>query len=354
MSDDKQKSEGDGLYQSKRHKCANGMIDGERQELLNNDFTRVPNIIFQMQKVLKNGSVYACFQFIWCKTGGWDRNEDTIAYSQFANDKRYGTGLSLKTIRRSVEKLADLGVITMSPGFNNMHEFSLNISRIKELVGEQGWSNRPLLENESMVNLSQSMVNLSKGVVNLSSEHGQSDHHIRTTTQELLHKNTNNSDEVENGKPKKVDVLTEQALSLVDYWNNNHGKNKSADVKPSVWLDKVKARLKKFSSDEIKLAMLSVIQSSWHQKNGQVLIKNAISSDQRCDEAISRYHQSNPISYQGNNNANNQTANSQHQQFDTSTTAGYAAKLDADAERYYAEQSAIAQQAADGSFEGTF
>lgn len=58
--------------------------------------------------------------------------------------------------------------------------------------------------------------------------------------------------------------------------------------------------------------------------------------------------------FQGNTNANTQPANNQHQQYDTSTTAGYAAKLDADAERYYAEQAARAQQSANGSTENAF
>ncbi|MGY8856224.1 MAG: helix-turn-helix domain-containing protein [Pseudomonadales bacterium] len=57
---------------------------------------------------------------------------------------------------------------------------------------------------------------------------------------------------------------------------------------------------------------------------------------------------------QGATNANTQPSNRQHQQFDTNTTAGYAAKLDADADAYYAEQAAIAQQAAYGSTENAF
>ena len=56
---------------------------------------------------------------------------------------------------------------------------------------------------------------------------------------------------------------------------------------------------------------------------------------------------------QGNTNANSHSANHSNQQFDTSTTAGYAAKLDADAERYYAEQ-ARAQQSINGSTENAF
>ena len=46
-----------------------------------------------------------------------------------------------------------------------------------------------------------------------------------------------------------------------------------------------------------------------------------------------------PINQQVNNNANHQSANSQpSQQYDTSTTAGYAAKLDADAAAYFASR----------------
>lgn len=197
------------------------MTDDERQELLMSDFVQVPNLILQMQRVLKNGNTYACLQFIWCKTGGWGRNEDTIAYSQFINDKRYGTGLGEKTIRRSVEKLADLGVITMSPSFNNMHEFTLNIEKIRELVGDEAWSKRPPLEDASMVNLTVSPVILTERVVNLSDKHGQSDHHTRTTTQEPLHKNITQEEKPKKQKPK-FDPLTYPIPSFIkqENWND--------------------------------------------------------------------------------------------------------------------------------------
>lgn len=59
--------------------------------------------------------------------------------------------------------------------------------------------------------------------------------------------------------------------------------------------------------------------------------------------------------YQGNTDAHSQPANhSNQQQFDTSTTSGYAAQLDADADAYYAEQAAIAEQTAYGSPESAF
>ena len=266
------------------------MTDDEKQELLMNDFVRVPNIILQMQRVLKNGNTYACLQFIWAKTGGWGRNEDTIAYSQFANDKRYGTGLSIKTIQRSVEKLADLGVITITPSFNNMHEFTLNIPKIKELVGHQAKSNSPSLEDTSQVNLSVSQVNLSASQDYLSDKPSQIDLHTRTTTQEPLHKNSTQDSE---SKPKKkTDPKTKIANELIDFWNDNHGKGVAANVKKEVWIDTVKTRLKTFSEDEIRTAMLSIINSNWHQQNKQVLIKNAIDSNKRCEQAISKANQS--------------------------------------------------------------
>ena len=61
---------------------------------------------------------------------------------------------------------------------------------------------------------------------------------------------------------------------------------------------------------------------------------------------ISKDNQNNFSSNQGFNHANHQPSN-QPQQFDTSTTFGYASKLTADAQAYYAQQAA--QQRIDGS-----
>lgn len=119
---------------------------------------------------------------------------------------------------------------------------------------------------------------------------------------------TNNKEAETEIKKCAENSFKKQAEELVDFWNDNHGKPKSANIKPSVWIDTLKTRLKKFSVEEIQIAMLGVIQSNWHRENGQVLIKNAISSDKRCDDSISRYYQLNEKN-QGNNYANNQSAN---------------------------------------------
>ena len=98
--------------------------------------------------------------------------------------------------------------------------------------------------------------------------------------------------ETESDKPRKDDSLTKTANSLVDYWNDNHGKGANANVKHAVWIDTVKTRLKTFTEEEIRTAMQSVINSNWHQQKNQVLIKNAIDSNKRCGEAISKFNQS--------------------------------------------------------------
>ena len=102
-----------------------------------------------------------------------------------------------------------------------------------------------------------------------------------------------------------------EADLLVEFWNDNRPANSAVKVK--VWSKIIKARLKTFTADEIKTAMLSVINSQWHQQNNQVLIKNAIDSDKRCAEAIEKSSQPQQTNYQGNNHASHQSANHSNQ-----------------------------------------
>ena len=132
-----------------------------------------------------------------------------------------------------------------------------------------------------------------------------------TNNQELL---TINNTESEVSKNDSDD--------LVEFWNENRPSN--AQVKVSIWSKKVKTRLKTFTADEIKQAMLFVINDSWYQSNSQVLIKNVIDSDDRCAAVLEKSSQPVKTNYQGNNNANHQSANSQPKQ---SGADIYAAKL---------------------------
>lgn len=111
-----------------------------------------------------------------------------------------------------------------------------------------------------------------------------------------------NTDDKPDSKP-----ITCEAEKLIELWNENRPSN--AQVKPSVWIKKVKTRLKTFTADEIKQAMLFVINDSWYQSNNQVLIKNVIDSDERCAKVLEKSSQPQQTN-QGNTHANNLTAHS--------------------------------------------
>ncbi|WP_201595364.1 hypothetical protein [Psychrobacter vallis] len=117
--------------------------------------------------------------------------------------------------------------------------------------------------------------------------------------------------------------ITCEAEKLVSFWNESRPSN--AQVKTSVWVKEVKTRLKTFTVDEVQQAMLFVINSQWYQSNSQVLIKNIIDSDERCAKVLEKSNQP-TNTFQGNTNANNQPANSQHQPKQSQADI-YAAKL---------------------------
>ncbi len=106
---------------------------------------------------------------------------------------------------------------------------------------------------------------------------GNANHKPITINQEPL---TTNTESEENASESDY---------LVNFWNGNRPSN--AQVKLSVWSKKVKARLKTFTADEIKQAMLFVINDSWYQSNSQVLIKNVIDSDDRCAAVLEKSSQ---------------------------------------------------------------
>lgn len=127
--------------------------------------------------------------------------------------------------------------------------------------------------------------------------------------------NANHKPITNNHEPLTTNTESEADSDLlVKFWNENRPSN--AQVKTSVWAKKVKTRLKTFTADEIKQAMLFVINDSWYQSNSQVLIKNVIDSDDRCAAVLEKSSQPAKTNYQGNNHANHQSANSQLNHFD--------------------------------------
>ena len=182
------------------------MVIDDLQEVLMTDYLRIPHMVLKMQQVLKNPSAYLCLQFIWYKTGGWNKGRDTISYSQFKNDPVHGSGASIKTIERGVKLLIKEKIINSTPSFNNMSEYSLNFDTIRALAcGEKAPSKSLSLDEQapsiclgldeaSPVNLSASHVNLSASPVNLSDKPRQIDVHNRYYTKDTNTINTNTTD----------------------------------------------------------------------------------------------------------------------------------------------------------------
>ena len=181
------------------------------------DYLRIPHMVLKMQQVLKNPSAYLCLQFVWYKTGGWNKGRDTLSYSQFKNDPVHGSGASIKTIERGVKLLIKEKIINATPSFNNMSEYSLNFDTIRALAcGEKAPSKSLSLDvqapskslsldvqapsiclglNEaSPVILSASPVILSASPVILSDKPRQIDVHNRYYTKDTNTINTNTTD----------------------------------------------------------------------------------------------------------------------------------------------------------------
>ncbi|WIF21985.1 replication protein O [Shewanella phage vB_SbaS_Y11] len=317
---------------------------------------------------LKN-SEYLVLDVIFDKTIDWNKSTDRISISQFQDE----LGLSNKNVIDSLKSLKKKGLILIMGQERKTNTITIKMasceklaltetgekfSQAKKATGEEFSQD---VKTPTGENFSQTGENFTYQLVKNFHTHDTryhypipyiyikgylvlADYGVCPKTQQAIDK-LNSANE---------------AKSLIEFWNDNHGNGKSSNVKISVWEDKVKARLKKFSLDEIKLAMLGVIQSSWHQQNGQVRIKNAISSDQRCDDAITSYRQQQQRKINQPTGATYENGQSNHQQplspfnteWDTSTTAGYSAKLDADAEAYYA--SLEAEQGDDRGYQGAF
>ena len=175
------------------------MVIDDLQEVLMTDYLRIPHIVLKMQQVLKNPNAYLCLQFIWYKTGGWNKGRDTIAYSQFKNDPVHGSGASIKTIERGVKLLIKEKIINATPSFNNMSEYSLNFDTIRALAcGEKAPSKSLSLDEQApsiCLGLDEaSPVNLSASPVNLSDKPRQIDVHNRYYTKDTNTLNTNTTD----------------------------------------------------------------------------------------------------------------------------------------------------------------
>ena len=224
------------------------------------DYLRIPHMVLKMQQVLKNPSAYLCLQFVWYKTGGWNKGRDTLSYSQFKNDPVHGSGASIKTIERGVKLLIKEKIINATPSFNNMSEYSLNFDTIRALAcGEKAPSKSLSLDEQapsiclgldeaSPVNLSASPVNLSASPVNLSDKPRQIDVHNRYYTKDTNTINTNTTDNADLSASATEVEATEQPATEKP---KTPAKKKTAKKKTEVKFNPLEVNLPDYVDTEM-------------------------------------------------------------------------------------------------------
>lgn len=288
------------------------MTDEELQEVLAMDFLRVPNVLFKVRPKLKP-SEFSCLLFIWQKTGGWNKTHDHISISQFTSDVD-GVGLTRRTVQASLKSIEDLGLIESKAGYNNLYRFSININSVIEL------SEQP----QGVQKTTQGVQLLPQGVQKTT----PSSANIAPTI-DTIQKNITIDKTIEGGatkkevkkvlfKPSKPELLS-QAI-----WDDllTHRKVKKTSETETAW-------------NTIFNAIHKVQQATGHSLD--TIVSYWITRDWKGfnDKWYINAHPQ--TTAQVNRNERHQPDNSQpSKKYDTNTSAGYAAKLDADAAAYFA------------------
>ena len=85
-------------------------------QIENGNFTRIHNdIVERLAQTDLSGSEFRCLWFLLRKTYGFQKKEDDISYSQFAE----GTGLDRRNVMRSLDKLVQRGIVYRKENGNN-------------------------------------------------------------------------------------------------------------------------------------------------------------------------------------------------------------------------------------------
>lgn len=216
-----------------------------------------------------------------------DERTNTKANSKTNKDEQQGERESAQQRSKRerkfmVEKLKAAGEsVTLKTAIASLRELyatRFNSDALTDMqVDEQANTKANANESENMGEREDESTNAKANEANAdNSSHNQKP---KTKNQEPRTSNTNT----------EAQVSKSDADALVDFWNSNRPVN--AQVKTSVWSKKIKTRLKTFSAEEIKQAMLYVINDNWYQSNNQVLIKNVIDSDDRCAAVLEKSSQ---------------------------------------------------------------
>ena len=239
-------------------------------------FTAMDNRIFYLQEQL-TPNAFGLMVRLYRMTEGYDGKPKALANAYFQKT----CNMSKNTVTKALSELEQKGLIYTKKRPRACTLYLINLEKVDDIFQEI--REEMISEFDSK---SQDMGNIDKD-----ESQNMTQCFPEYDLDESQNMGTNKENFKENVIKENNTIVSEKSEAdlLVDFWNDN--RPPSAAVKKEVWAKVINTRLKTFSADEIKTAMLTVINSQWHQQNKQVLIKNAIDSDKRCAEAIEKSSQ---------------------------------------------------------------
>lgn len=308
------------------------MQTNTRYSMNETGFTQIDNKMFDAQPFLTPIAFSVLMRMIRM-IDGYQGNDDAALSNTFLQKN---CNMSKNTVSKAVGELVEFGFLNQDAQQRKTAIYTLNYENIADFDAKKHGQN---LASQNLA--SQNMtIRFPKYDQELGQNMGSNKENIKKTSLKKTIKEVQPKKEaVKSYSPEKPDSVSDQI------WNDllAHRKSKKTSNTKTAWSTIFNALAKTQSATG---HTLDQIIAEWISRDWKGFKSDWYINSQAKPTANNNL--------QGNTNANTQPANSHHQQFDTSTTAGYAAKLDADAERYYAEQAAIAQQSVNGSTESAF
>ena len=308
----------------------NAAQENQRHAMNETGWTQVNNKIFDAQPYL-SPAAFGVLMRVVRMIEGYRGNKETALSNTFLQTN---CNISKNTVSKVVKELVDFGFLDQKKQQRTTTIYSLNYENIANFDAKKLGQNLAS-QNLASQNLT---IRFPKSDLVSSQNLGSNKENIKKTyLKKTIEKNKSKKETPKSYSPEKPESVSDQI------WNDLLilRKDKKTSNTKTAWTTIFNALEK---AQQATGHTLDQIIAFWITKDWKGF---------NADWYLNAQPKPQQTNYQGNTNANHQPANNQHQQYDTSTTAGYAAKLDADAAAYYAEQ-ARAQQSIDGSTENAF
>jgi len=310
---------------------SNAIQENKRYAMNETGWTQVNNKLFDAQPYL-SPAAFGVLMRVVRMIEGYRGNKETALSNTFLQTN---CNISKNTVSKVVKELVDFGFLDQKKQQRTTTIYSLNYENIANFDAKKLGQNLAS-QNLASQNLT---IRFPKSDLVSSQNLGSNKENIKKTyLKKTIEKNKSKKETPKSYSPEKPESVSDQI------WNDLLilRKDKKTSNTKTAWTTIFNALEK---AQQATGHTLDQIIAFWITKDWKGF---------NADWYLNAQPKPQQTNYQGNTNANHQPANHSNQQFDTSTTAGYAAKLDADAAAYYAEQAARAQQSINGSTESAF